>query len=99
MWFRMTSAEFHAGRNEPNQRAFKRVVMKSDTAPGMLAYVDGEPAGWCALAPRDDYPHIERARATKPIDDKPAWAITCFFVRRTARGRGVTKALLKEAIA
>ena len=35
----------------------------------------------------------------KPIDDKPAWAITCFFVRRSARGRGVTRALLKDAVA
>ena len=99
MWFRMTNAEFNAGRKEPNKRAFKRIVTTSKVPPGLIAYVDGEPAGWCALAPRDEYPRIQRARAMKPIDDKPAWAITCFFVRRSARGRGVTKALLKEAVA
>ena len=99
MWFRTTNAEFNAGRKEPNKRAFKRIVTTSKVPPGLIAYVDGEPAGWCALAPRDEYPRIQRARAMKPIDDKPAWAITCFFVRRTARGRGVTKALLNEAVA
>ena len=85
MWFRTTNAEFNAGRKEPNRRAFKRIVDRAEVPPGLLAYLDGEPAGWCALAPRDDYPRIQRARAMKPIDDKPAWAITCFFVRRTAR--------------
>jgi GNAT superfamily N-acetyltransferase len=99
MWFRQTGAEFTANRKEPNKRAFKRIVDRSDVPRGLIAYVDGEPAGWCALAPRDEYPRVQRARAMKPIDDRPAWAISCFFVRRTARGRGVTKALLREAVA
>jgi GNAT superfamily N-acetyltransferase len=99
MWFRQTGAEFTANRKEPNKRAFKRIVDRSDVPPGLIAYVDDEPAGWCALAPRDEYPRVQRARAMKPIDDRPAWAISCFFVRRTARGRGVTKALLREAVA
>jgi GNAT superfamily N-acetyltransferase len=32
-----------------------------------------------------------------PVDDRPVWSVTCFFVRRDWRRRGVTIALLKEA--
>jgi len=33
-----------------------------------------------------------------PIDDKPVWSVTCFFVARQYRRQGLMVALLKEAI-
>jgi len=98
MWFRLTTAEYEAGRKEPNRIAFRGIVERAPAPPGLLAYIHGQAVGWCALAPREEYPRVRRARAMKPIDDRPAWAITCFFVRRDARGRGVTKALLRAAV-
>ncbi len=56
-----------------------------------------EAVGWCALAPREEYVRLASARSLKPIDDTPVWSVTCFYVARGHRGRGVTVALLKAA--
>ncbi|HUP01152.1 MAG TPA: hypothetical protein VM737_06485, partial [Gemmatimonadota bacterium] len=47
------------------------------------------PIGWCAVAPREDYPRLERSRILKPVDEASVWSITCFFIARTHRGQGL----------
>jgi hypothetical protein len=54
MWWRLTRAEYEAAKGVKNKRALRELV-KGDGVPGVLAYVDGEPAGWCAVAPRQAY--------------------------------------------
>ena len=55
--------------------------------PGLLAYVDGVPAGWVAVAPRDEYPRLDRSPKLRRLDDRPVWSITCFTIdRRHRRG-------------
>lgn len=81
-----------------NRRAIKKVVDTAAAPPGVLAYVDGVPAGWCAVAPRDDYPRLARSRTTAPFDDQPVWSVVCFFVRRGMRGKGLSKTLLSAAV-
>jgi GNAT superfamily N-acetyltransferase len=70
---------------------------------GLVAYVDGEPAGWVAVEPRVAYPRLR----TMPIpwrgrqedrDDPDVWAVTCFAVRTGYRGRGLTYDLAKAAV-
>jgi GNAT superfamily N-acetyltransferase len=65
----------------------------------LLAYANGQPVGWCALAPRSSYPRLEGSRTLKPVDTQPVWSITCFFVARRWRRQGITKALLQAAVA
>jgi GNAT superfamily N-acetyltransferase len=65
--------------------------------PGVLAYAGREPVGWCAIAPRAQYPGLGRSRILKPVDDRPVWSITCLFVARSWRGRGVSTRLLEAA--
>jgi GNAT superfamily N-acetyltransferase len=65
----------------------------------LLAYANGEAVGWCALAPREQYPRFSRSRILKPVDAKSVWSITCFFVARPYRRRGVSLALLRAAAA
>ncbi len=67
--------------------------------PGLVGYQDGRAVGWVSLAPRPAYDRLTHAKLLAPIDDKPVWSIVCFVVSRTARGRGVAKALLDGAIA
>ena len=33
---------------------------ESDTTSGLVAYLDGEPVGWCAVEPRSAYPRLLR---------------------------------------
>ncbi|MBI4364872.1 MAG: GNAT family N-acetyltransferase [Candidatus Latescibacteria bacterium] len=96
MWWRLTGGGFSRGKGAGNRAAFRRIVGKGPP-PGLLAYVDGAPVGWCALAPRADYPRLEHSRVLKPIDDRPVWSVTCFFVARPHRGAGVTVRLLRAA--
>jgi GNAT superfamily N-acetyltransferase len=73
--------------------------VKKGPPPGLLAYANAEPIGWCALAPREEYPKLQHSRVLHPIDDKPVWAIPCFFVAREHRGTGLTVKLLRAASA
>jgi len=96
MWWRMGQAAWEADKGEGTKRKLKALVMKGPP-PGLLAYAGDEAVGWCALAPRPEYPRLGRSKILAPVDDEPVWSVTCFFVRRDWRRRGVTVALLKEA--
>jgi GNAT superfamily N-acetyltransferase len=98
MWWRLARAEWEAGKGEGNRRALEAEV-RGGRVPGLIAY-DGEvPVGWVAVEPRAAYPRLARARTLAPVDDAPVWAITCFFVARTHRRRGLMRALIDAAAA
>ena len=97
MWWRIARAEFEKSKGANNKRALKRIV-RSGPVPGLLAYCGDKPVGWCAIGPREWYPVLQRSRVLKPVDEKPVWSVTCFFVGREYRRRGVSTALLKAAV-
>lgn len=96
MWWRLSARDWKAGRGAKNKRAMKQIVDTSEV-PGILAYADGEPVGWCSVAPREAFPRLEQARTLKRIDDEPVWSIACFFIRKDYRGKDVSVALLEAA--
>ena len=99
MFFRLPRAAYREGcadQGAGNKRAMRALVRRG-SAPGLIAYDGDTPVGWCALAPREEYAGLVRSRIAKPIDDKPVWSVTCFYVARTHRRRGVTVALLAAA--
>jgi GNAT superfamily N-acetyltransferase len=95
---RLTRPVYEAQKGEGNRKAFRRLVERG-TVPGILAYEGREPVGWCAIEPREAYPRLTRSRLFQPVDDQPAWAIVCLFVRPDRRGRGVSRALIAGAMA
>ncbi len=97
MWWRTRRAEFERGQGEGNRLALRRLV-KAGQVPGILAYVDGEPAGWCSVAPRHACAALERSRTLKALDDVPVWSIVCFYVDRRFRGQGLTQRLIRAAV-
>jgi GNAT superfamily N-acetyltransferase len=97
MWWRLTNKEFDAQKGERNRRAMKAIV-DSDRVPGILAYHEGHAVGWCSVAPREEFPRLERSRLLKPVDDQRVWSVVCFFVAKEYRRRGVAKRLLKAAV-
>lgn len=83
------------GKSEPaTRRELLRSQLEDDPPAGMLAYVDGEVAGWCGFGPRPGLPRLERSRTIPKIDDEPVWSVVCFNVRVGYRRRGVAAALL-----
>jgi predicted GNAT family acetyltransferase len=97
MWWRIKRSEFEKQKGEGNKKAFKALV-DSGTRPGLLAYREREPVGWCAVEPRSNYPALQRSRILKPVDEEPVWSVTCFFIKRGHRGEGVSRALIRGAI-
>lgn len=88
--------EFSQGAGAVNRAKFRRIVA-SGAEPGIIAYAGGEPAGWCAFAPRERYPRLAHSRILKPIDDRAVWSVVCFFVAREHRGQGLSVRLLEAA--
>jgi GNAT superfamily N-acetyltransferase len=75
----------------------------AESTSGLVAYVDGEPVGWCAVEPRTAYPGLVRVyrvpwlgRDEDKADDS-VWAVTCVFARAGFRGRGIAHALVGAA--
>lgn len=97
MYWRRRGDIFGDGWGAGNRRAFGELVQAGDE-PGLLAYLDGVPVGWVGVAPREEFPRIEHSPTIRPIDDRPAWSINCFYVHRAGRQRGVARALLRAAI-
>jgi GNAT superfamily N-acetyltransferase len=97
MWWRVTSKEFEE-RHGAGLRQDLQDLVAAGPEPGVLAYVDGEPAGWVAVAPREEYPRLDRSPKLRRVDDQPVWSITCFTIGRRKRRQGVAAALLDAAV-
>lgn len=97
MWWRVSSAEFQRGAGAGLRARFEALVADGHE-PGLLAYLDRRPVGWVAVAPREEYPRLQRSPKLKPVDDQPVWAVTCFVVHRAHRGTGVATELLHAAV-
>ena len=97
MVWRLKRAEFERGKGAGNRSAMRQLV-EAGAMPGILAYLNGEPVGWCAVAPREHYPALERSRVLKKLDETPVWSVSCLFVRKDCRRKGVSVALLRGAI-
>lgn len=99
-FFRLARKDWKAGQGEGNRRRQRRYVEEGHV-PGLLAY-DGEvPVGWVAVEPREAYPVVLASRTTRPGPGREApgtWAITCFYVGRAARGRGLMRALVDASV-
>lgn len=100
-----------AFRNFPVEERAHRLRMQtecghpeSQTTSGLIAYLDGEPVGWCAVEPRPAYVGLVR-NARVPWEgrnedkaDASVWAVTCLFTRAGFRRRGISRALARAAV-
>jgi GNAT superfamily N-acetyltransferase len=77
---------------------------RAKTTSGLVAYLDDEPVGWCAVEPRTAYEGLLRVyrvpwegRNEDKTDDS-VWAVTCIFTRVGFRRRRVSYALVRAAV-
>lgn len=97
MLWRLPRKTFEAQKGEGNRIALQTIV-ESHEIPGILAYTGDTPAGWCAIAPRETYPALDRSRILAPVDDVAIWSISCFFIAKEHRKKGLSVAMLHAAI-
>jgi GNAT superfamily N-acetyltransferase len=105
-WFKQSAPEWRASSREDRAQALREQTGCGDagsgTTTGLVAYLDGEPAGWVAVEPRPAYPRLKGMRVPwagrfEDKDDGGVWAVTCFVTRKGYRRRGVSRALAAAA--
>lgn len=96
MLWRKTKAEHDRDSGDANKADIKTLA-ESDLPPGLIARIDGEPAGWISVAPRAAFKRLESSRVLKPVDDAPVWSVSCFLIAKAHRRKGVALALLEAA--
>jgi GNAT superfamily N-acetyltransferase len=94
---RLGAAEIQELGDGDREQAMRRLCER-DHPPGVVAYRDGEPVGWCSIGPRAEIPRLTGSRLIRPIDDTPVWSIVCVVVRSGHRRQGVTAPLLEGAV-
>lgn len=97
MFWRLKRSDFDRQKGEGNRTAMKAIV-NSGEVPGILAYKEDRPVGWCSIAPRSSFPVLNRSRILKKIDDAPVWSVVCFFIDKAYRNKGLSVRLLKAAV-
>jgi GNAT superfamily N-acetyltransferase len=96
-WYR-ANADYRAGRRDGSNRAWLEGEIAGGAVPGLVAYRDGRPVGWCGVAPRVAQSRLQRSRNLAPVDDAAVWSITCFVVAREARRQGLMRRLIRAAV-
>jgi GNAT superfamily N-acetyltransferase len=96
-WYLMTNREFTMSGKE-GHKELMRTLVQSGVEPGIIAYADGIPAGWVALAPRESYKRLATSKLLAAVDEKPVWVISCFYIHRNYRHQGLMEKLIRATI-
>ena len=87
---------------ERRNRRDKAALVRAGRSHAILVYEGNIPVGWCQYGRADELPRIDAGRGYRkvgrPKGAERLWRITCFFVDRGHRGRGVAKLALKAAL-
>src|SRR5512133_1188947 len=74
MWWRVPNKEFNSLDKDGLKKAMRTIVHRGVEA-GLLAYIDGTPAGWVTVAPRADFVRLSSSRMLAPVDEQSVWSI------------------------
>ncbi|MXY42745.1 MAG: GNAT family N-acetyltransferase [Dehalococcoidia bacterium] len=96
MYWRKTRAQWWDNGSE--NRADMKEIVEGGVSPGIVAYDGDEPVAWCSIAPRSEFPGLERSPTLRAVDAEPTWSITCFTIARSHRKKGLTSLLIRAAI-
>lgn len=105
-WYKIPSAEW---RSVPVEERRFRLRDQTDCGfpggptTGLVAYLDGEPAGWCNVEPRPSFDRLVTMRLTwagrqEDRTDDGVWSVVCFVTRAGYRKRGVMRALTAATV-
>lgn len=82
-----------------SREAAMRRLTEREHPPGVVAYRDGQPVGWCNVGPRAEITRLVRSKLIRPVDDVPVWSIICVIVHTGYRRTGVAHQVIDGAVA
>src|SRR5262249_30757881 len=98
MGWRLPKQQYLSQKGDRNKDAMHTLV-KAGCMPGLLGYIESDPVGWCAVAPREVYPALQRSASRKAVDERAVWSISCVYVARAHRRQHLSSELIKAAVA
>jgi GNAT superfamily N-acetyltransferase len=100
-WRLRDHAQWERQAREPGgegNRSAMQAWLEAGDVPGILAYDDAKPVGWCSVSPRAGLPGLHEAGSFRNPQNPDVWSIVCFYVPETQRGRGIMKGLIRAAL-
>ncbi len=103
-YFRLRPAVRKVTDSEGKKQIIRQRI-EAGPPPGLLAFENGQAVGWMQIGPRSDVPEWNNAgRVSAEVGpneaaDPAVWAISCFFLRKQARGRGLTHRMVEAGLA
>ncbi len=97
MSWRLSKKDFEQGKGAGNKKSMKSMV-KEERTIGIIGYLNEQPVGWCSIAPRENFIRLEKSKVLQPVDDKPVWSVSCLFLSKDFRKKGLSSELLKHAV-
>ena len=96
MYWRIGS-NYHKRSRDLNKKDFKSIVKKGPP-PGLIAFIDNNPVGWCQLTTKSSLPWLEKNYSSGNDNNSDIWCISCFYIKSGYRKIGITSALVQHAI-
>jgi GNAT superfamily N-acetyltransferase len=97
MGWRLPSRQQYLRQKGSGNKKAMHAFVKSGAVPGLLAYHEGVPIGWCSVGPREAFPALQRSPSRRAIDSEPVWSITCVYIARSYRRRRLSSRLIDAA--
>lgn len=100
-WWIISVKDYHSNGSAGNLLVFQTLLNQSTVGMGIVAYDSGAPVGWCACGPRSRYVRAIKTptfKGRQPLEDNVVWLVPCFFVKKEYQNKGITSALLREAV-
>ena len=101
VWGGCWCLEFHVDGKErgSHRREKKECHVRNGTAHAALVFDGQRCVGWCQFGSPEELPRIKHLRAYREgMSSLPEWRITCLFVDKEYRGRGVSKIAVAGAL-
>jgi hypothetical protein len=101
--FYHTKGEFLIKDHAPENKKAKKALVKRRQTHGIIVYSERTPVGWVQYGPKPELPRIDSSRTYQGLsldsEGQRLWRITCFFVDRNSRRKGVAGFGLNAALA
>lgn len=98
MYWKLTEKAYKDNKGDGNRQQQKSII-DAKKIPGLIAYSEGYPIGWVAIEPRSEYPKLANSKIIKAIDNQEVWSITCLFIEKKHRHKGIMVELINAAVA
>ncbi len=96
MTWRLPANEYEKNKGAKNCDLFHQLIEKKEPV-GIIAFESRVPIGWCSVSPREKLVRLKNSRIFKSIDNEPVWSITCLYIEKGYRKKGVSAKLIIAA--